>query len=577
MAKSEESKAAKKEKLKAEAAKLGISYDELKKQKKDKKAAKAAKKAAASPPASPAPVTKEKPKRKASDASESASNQNAKRIRTRSMDAADCETLAKEGVTKKTQMTPDEWRKDNQITIKSSTQPYTVPDPILNWESCPFDPRLNRALTSAGFPAPTTIQSQSWPIITSPRDIISIAKTGSGKTVAFLLPCYDKILKESLQKDRNRRGPIVLVMAPTRELACQIMDESRKFGKFCGLRSTCLYGGAPKYPQIQALSQGVECAIATPGRLNDLIEMGKAHLESVKFVVLDEADRMLDMGFEPQIRSIMAKVTAPHQTLLFSATWPKEIQALANDFLQEPVQVNVGEVNALNANKDIKQEVMMIQEGEKPDSLAKILKGILESGGKEKHEKTIVFTAKKISCDGLANQLWEQGFAVDCLHGDRTQWERTKVMNAFKRGDLRMLIATDVAARGLDVKDVEIVINYDMPGGVNGVEDYVHRIGRTGRAGKKGKAYTFFTRGDSKNAGKLVEVLKKAEQEIPAELQAMVRPARGGWGGGRGGGRGRGGNRFGGGGRGRGYMGGGGGGGRGGGGRGGRGGGRGRW
>ena len=365
-------------------------------------------------------------------------------------------------------------------------------------------------------------------------DLISIAKTGSGKTVAFLLPCYQQIIAGNSLRDRSRRGPIVLVMAPTRELAVQIGEESRKFGKFVGIRSTCLYGGAPKYPQIQALSQGVEVAICTPGRCNDLIEMRKCDLSSVAFVVLDEADRMLDMGFEPQIRSILAKVTSKHQTLLFSATWPKEIQQLAMDFSNNPVQINVGEVNSLVANKDIKQEIMMVQEAEKPDELAKILGDIVKnSPSKETHQKTIVFTAKKISCDHLANQLWDQGFAVDCLHGDRTQWERTKVMNAFKKGELRLLIATDVAARGLDVKDVEVVINYDMPGGVNGVEDYVHRIGRTGRAGKKGLAYTFFTRGDSKNATKLVEVLKKAEQEIPADLQAMVRP-RGGRGGGRG-------------------------------------------
>jgi ATP-dependent RNA helicase DDX5/DBP2 len=398
-------------------------------------------------------------------------------------------------------------------------------------------------------------------------------------------------------------------MAPTRELAVQIGEESRKFGKFVGIRSTRLYEGAPKYPQIQALSQGGECskgmgraslgrllpvaspsfnsnpppssppspvevAICTPGRCNDLIEMRKCDLSSVKFVVLDEADRMLDMGFEPQIRSILAKVTCEHQTLLFSATWPKEIQQLAMDFSNKPVQINVGEVNMLVANKDIKQEIMMVQEAEKPDELAKILGDIVkESPSKETHKKTIVFTAKKISCDHLANQLWDQGFAVDCLHGDREQWQRTKIMNAFKRGELRLMIATDVAARGLDVKDIEVVINYDMPAGVSGVEDYVHRIGRTGRAGAKGTAHTFFTRGDAKNATKLVEVLKKAEQDIPAELQAMVRPPRGGGGrgfGGRGGGRGRGGYSGGRGCRGGGDLGGGGGGG-------GRGGGRGKW
>lgn len=269
--------------------------------------------------------------------------------------------------------------------------------------------------------------------------------------------------------------------------------------------------------------------------------------------------------------------------MLFSATWPKEIQRLAHDFLKNPIQINVGEVDALVANKDIKQAIVMCAEDEKLDKLEAILKELTAeahddngttgdasriAGGGKAHAKVIVFVAKKISCHDLANKLWDDGFAVDALHGDRPQWERSKVMQAFKSGTLRMLIATDVAARGLDVKDVGVVVNYDMPAGVNAVEDYVHRIGRTGRAGAKGKAFTFFTNKDKKCATQLVEVLKKAGQEIPAELQAMARPRFGGNRfGGRGGGRGYG-NRFGrGGGGGRGYMSGGGG--RGGGGRGG--------
>jgi ATP-dependent RNA helicase DDX5/DBP2 len=252
------------------------------------------------------------------------------------------------------------------------------------------------------------------------------------------------------------------------------------------------------------------------------------------------------VGFEPQIRSIIQHIPKEKnvQTLLFSATWPKEIQVLAHEFLKSPIQINVGQVNALVANQDICQTIHVIREDDKMTKLIEILRDLIveaattNGGGsssssgngtttsniqsKTQHAKVIVFVAKKINCHHLANQLWDDGFAVDSLHGDRPQWERTKVMGAFKSGELRMLIATDVAARGLDVKDVGVVINYDMPSGVSGVEDYVHRIGRTGRAGNKGIAHTFFTHGDKKCAAKLVEVLKAAKQEIPPELDAMV-------------------------------------------------------
>lgn len=391
--------------------------------------------------------------------------------------------------------------------------------------------------------------------------MICIAKTGSGKTCGFLLPSLHQHL-ESGKATRGYRKPVLLVLAPTRELAVQIMEETKKFGQPLGFNSVCCYGGAPKYPQIAQLERGVDCVVATPGRINDLLEMRKADLSNVKYLVLDEADRMLDMGFEPQIRSVLEHLPESRQTLLFSATWPKEIQRLAFDFLKDPIQVNVGEVGVLNANKDIKQHIHMIGESEKREKLIGILKELTDQGepedeekkvsgtrngrptakdlGGKKHAKIIVFTAKKMSCNDLANQLWDDGFAVDCLHGDRAQWERTKVINAFKDGSLRALIATDVAARGLDVKDVGVVVNYDMPAGVNAVEDYVHRIGRTGRAGAKGVAHTFFTQGDRKCATQLVEVLGKAEQEIPPELQAMARPRFGGRGGRGGGGRGRG-------------------------------------
>ena len=580
-------------------------------------------------------------KRKQQEENDDEQESSNKRRRTRSMD------VAEEKKKLPLLLTPDEWRAEHAITVrKLSDRSYAPPPPYQKFSDAPFLPAIQKALTSAGFDAPTAIQAQAWPIAIAGKilfwylfffvfnstsglltasftlssflqftgsDMISIAKTGSGKTCGYLLPSLQNYMNENPNAATrnhstygsttaggrgaggrfgsagrggggyaNKSLPFLLVLAPTRELACQILVETQKFCRDLHLRSVCCYGGSPKGPQIGAIERGVDCIIATPGRLNDLLEMGKISLREVKFVVLDEADRMLDMGFEPQIRSgtlrffhqlvsivvdfrftplltlilffslfkkigiVMSYVPEKRQTLLFSATWPKEIQKLAYDFLKDPVQVNVGDVDSLNANKDITQNILMISEMEKYDKLVEILKELTGGEVSQHHTKLIVFVAKKVTCDELANRLWENGFAVDSLHGDRAQWERTKVIAAFKTGNLRVLIATDVAARGLDVKDVGVVINYDMPAGTNGVEDYVHRIGRTGRAGQKGIAYTFFTNQDSKCARQLVEVLESSGQVVPDGLKALSRPRFStGWGGGggRGGRYGRGGGR----------------------------------
>jgi len=529
------------QRLKAKAEELGIPYKELRaKQKADTK----------------------KRSRESENGSNGHSSSNGdimKRLRSHSKDENDPmanrrRTRSMDETSSSSSPSADEWRKENTITVRGhgkykDVKPNEfIPDPFLKFTDAPFNQAVQRSFKEAGFDKPTSIQSQAWPVALRGNDMICIAKTGSGKTCGFLLPSIHQHINCKTYNQRGPRYPVLLVLAPTRELACQIMDETRKFGRPMGINSVCTYGGSPKYPQIAALERGVDCIIATPGRINDLIEMKKANLSKIKFLVLDEADRMLDMGFEPQIRSVVNALPAERQTLLFSATWPKDIQRLAFDFLSNPIQVNVGDVDSLNANKDIKQHIVMCGQNEKLEKLCAILKELTEQGvpeteskgravdlGGKKHPKIIVFTAKKVSCNELANKLWDDGFAVDCLHGDRPQWERTKVITAFKNGTLRALIATDVAARGLDVKDVGMVVNYDMPAGTNAVEDYVHRIGRTGRAGAKGIAHTFFTQGDRKCATQLVEVLRKAEQDVPAELQAMVRR-----GGGRGGGRGRG-------------------------------------
>lgn len=252
------------------------------------------------------------------------------------------------------------------------------------------------------------------------------------------------------------------------------------------------------------------------------------------------------MGFEPQIRTIIEKIPSERQTMFFTATWPREVQSLAREYLKNPVEIKFGDVHNLNANKAITQKIMVIKESEKQETLIKVLKEINPSDDPLKTPKTIVFVSRKSSCEQLANELWNSGYSVDALHGDKQQFQRNRVMDSFKRGRLHILVATDVAARGLDVKDIKVVINFDFPAGVNGVEDYVHRIGRTARGDAEGVAYTFFTQDDAKRATQLIGVLKRANQEVPEELKAYDRSGRGNYGYGfsgygRGGGRGGGG------------------------------------
>lgn len=427
-------------------------------------------------------------------------------------------------------------------------------DPIIDFDSTPFAPVLKRVLKAEGFSAPTATQAQSWPIALAKRDVISVARTGSGKTCGFLLPAFHKLMLESdsepLQnkpfvKDNSRnsrgklpttnnrlrlgRSPKVLVLAPTRELTVQIETEAQKYSRAAGLSALCLYGGTPKGPQIRQLRAGTDIIVATPGRCNDLAEMGLLDLSKISYLVLDEADRMLDMGFEPQIRQIVDQLQENRQSLFFTATWPREVQNLANDFVTNPIQINIGDSNGLNANKAITQNIIVLKPNEKMNKLVSLLEDMNQS--EDKHPKfipkSIIFVARKSDCDDLADSLADSGYAVDTLHGDMSQAMRTKAMDRFRRGQLRILVATDVAARGLDVKDIESVINYDFPVGGSGVEDYVHRIGRTARGDRTGVSYTFFTHGDRLRANELIGVMTRCDQIIPPELQAMA-PKNGG-------------------------------------------------
>merc|ERR1711981_165403 len=390
-----------------------------------------------------------------------------------------------------------------------------------------------------GFAKPTPIQSQGWPMALSGRDVVGVAETGSGKTLTYCLPSIVHINAQPLLAPGD--GPIVLILAPTRELAVQIKQEIDKFGKSSRIRNTCVYGGASKHPQIRDLQNGVEICICTPGRMIDFLEKGKTNLRRVTYLCLDEADRMLDMGFEPQLRKIVGQIRPDRQTLLWSATWPKEIRQLANDFQQDFIQVTIGSAE-LSANHRITQVVEVCSDFEKRDRMLKHMEHIME----DKNNKVLIFTGTKRVADDITRFLRQDGWPALSIHGDKQQNERDWVLNEFKTGKSPIMVATDVASRGIDVKNITHVLNYDYP---NNSEDYVHRIGRTGRAGAKGTAITFFTTENSKQARDLVNILRESKQEIDPRLAEMVRYGGGGGGGrGWGGGRGRGGHRGGGGG-----------------------------
>lgn len=386
-----------------------------------------------------------------------------------------------------------------------------------------FQPEIIQRLHMAGFTSPTPIQAHTWAIAAAGRDVIGIAKTGSGKTLAFLLPGF-------LRVQARTRVPVLCVLAPTRELACQIEAEAEKFGRHIGIRTACCYGGAPRGQQLGAIRRGAQIIVACPGRLNDFIQSAAVSLSTVEYLVLDEADRMLDMGFEPQIRQVMQQIPSSRQTLLFTATWPREVRSLASEFLTKPIHVQTGAVDVMTVNKDIQQHVMFVaDEKEKANRLLQILQS-LSSG-----DRCLIFCEMKKSAEVLACELMQYyGVPAVRIHGDLAQYERTAALEAFKTGRSPIMVATDVAARGIDVKGVTVVINFDAS---SSSKDYVHRIGRTGRAGQKGTAYTFLLPGEEKKAQEIAQVLLRSNLPIPPELEVYVQRRRPG-GGGKGKGRG---------------------------------------
>ncbi|XP_062186954.1 DEAD-box ATP-dependent RNA helicase 5 [Phragmites australis] len=361
------------------------------------------------------------------------------------------------------------------------------------------------------FAQPSPIQAHSWPFLLDGRDFIGIAATGSGKTIAFGVPALMHIRKKVGLKAGKKALPRCLVLSPTRELAQQIADVLTEAGAPCGINSVCLYGGTSKGPQISALKSGVDIVIGTPGRMKDLIEMGVCCLNEASFVVLDEADRMLDLGFEPEVRAILSQTSFARQMVMFSATWPLAVHQLAQEFMDpNPIKVVIGSED-LAANHDVMQIVEVLDDRSRDSRLL----ALLDKYHQAQSNRVLVFVLYKKEAARVETMLQRRGWKAVSVHGDKAQHDRTKALSLFKEGKCPLMIATDVASRGLDIPDVEVVINYSYP---LTTEDYVHRIGRTGRAGKKGVAHTFFTQANKGLAGELVNVLREAGQVVPPAL-----------------------------------------------------------
>lgn len=411
------------------------------------------------------------------------------------------------------------WKDDEKVRVikGESVEPWK------SWDECSgswkFPNGLMQFLIDAGFKCPTPIQAYTWPVLMEGKDVIGVAKTGSGKTLGYLLPGYIKVKRQEMKGSTcdQANGPLMLVMAPTRELCQQIFEESDRFGKPAQIKSRCVFGGAPKQAQLRQLWEGPHCVVATPGRLFDFLNEGSLKIGQVLYLVLDEADRMLDMGFEPQIRDIMRHLPTERQTALYTATWPREVREIAARLTKDATHIQVGSSDSATTNADITQHIVRVRtESEKMQFLERDIFPKLQRTGCA----ALIFVKTKRAAAGLFVSLSRAGAPIVALHGDLEQRERDQALWAFKTGKAKVLVATDVAQRGLDIKNVGIVVNYDAP---NNMEDYVHRIGRTGRAGEKGDAYTCLYDGDRQIAQQICQVMKKSGQAVPADLDEICR------------------------------------------------------
>ncbi|KAM3464996.1 hypothetical protein NHJ6243_002062 [Beauveria neobassiana] len=394
-----------------------------------------------------------------------------------------------------------------------------VPKPVQKWAQCGLTRQTLDVIDNMGFEKPTSIQMQAIPALMSGRDVIGVAKTGSGKTMAFLLPMFRHIKDQPPLKESE--GPVGLIMTPTRELATQIHRDCKPFLKMMGMRAVCAYGGAPIRDQIAELKRGAEIIVCTPGRMIDLLAANQGrvtNLRRVTYVVLDEADRMFDMGFEPQVMKIFANIRPDKQTILFSATMPRIIDSLTKKVLKSPVEITVGGRSVVA--KEIEQIVEVRDENTK---FHRVLELLGELYDRDEDARSLIFVERQEKADDLLKELMVKGYPCMSIHGGKDQVDRDSTISDFKKGVVPILVATSVAARGLDVKQLKLVINYDAP---NHLEDYVHRAGRTGRAGNTGVAVTFITPEQESCAPGIAKALEQSEQPVPERLNEMRKAHR---------------------------------------------------
>jgi superfamily II DNA/RNA helicase len=394
-------------------------------------------------------------------------------------------------------------------TVDTNTPAESSDSPVsITFADFGLDPRVQKAIGEQGYNTPTPIQAQAIPHVLAGKDLMGAAQTGTGKTAAFVLPIIQKLLPGSSSSASPARHPIrALVLTPTRELAVQVADNAANYSRHTDLRSTVVFGGVDMQPQVAQLRSGIEILIATPGRLLDHLGSKTANLSQVEILVLDEADRMLDMGFLPDLQRIINLIPAQRQTLLFSATFSPEIKKLAQSYLRNPVTVEVARQNA--AADTVRQVVHLVSAADKQRAITTILEARTRQG---LSRQCIIFTNSRLGCAKLSRALERDGIKAGSIHGDKSQGERTLTLDAFKSGAIEALVATDVAARGLDIPAMPCVINHELP---YNAEDFIHRIGRTGRAGSTGDAIALVDDGEKRLLDDIEKLMKRKLQVMP--------------------------------------------------------------